>query len=89
MTLSRRSFFGALAGLPVLGHVMQRAPLPSDTPLVTSGYSQVDQMDAVALDPIWQHGTLTTTAGTGVSYYEVAHVPGYGVVMVGPSTRTS
>lgn len=46
MTLSRRSFLGALAGLPVLGHALQRAPLPSDTPLVATGHELVPEFTA-------------------------------------------
>lgn len=51
--LTRRSFLGALAGLPVLGHVLQRAPLPSDTPLVVNEWTPAMLTD-------WTH---TTTQG--------------------------
>lgn len=78
--LSRRSFLGALAGLPVLGHVLQRAPLPTDLPTVTNGFSQAER-DILAYP--FPGATLTSTSGPA-TYYNVSHVAGYGVVSIGP-----
>ena len=53
--VSRRTFLASLAGLPVLGQFLQRAPLPSDTPTVMSGYAQTTATDA-------RYATFTVTA---------------------------
>lgn len=65
--LNRRSFLGALAGLPVLGHIMQRAPLPSD-PVQVVGYNQWLDYPPAQTGGVPLHTISTTTYPEWASY---------------------
>lgn len=77
MTIDRRSFLAALAGLPVLGRVLQRAPLPTDEVIVTSGYANRFQFGPDG-DPEFArfpYDLTVTTNNTGGSMGTTTYAP--------------